>query len=118
MHLAETMPFINFDKDGVCNYCNNYSLRNVPKDKQILFDLVEGYRKKTGNDCIVPFSGGRDSCYSLHLIVKELELKPLAYTYDWGMVTDLGRRNISRMCSKLGVENIIIADNITKKEKH
>ena len=74
--------------------------------------------KKTGNDCIVPFSGGRDSCYSLHLIVKELELKPLAYTYDWGMVTDLGRRNISRMCSKLGVENIIIADNITKKEKN
>ena len=116
--LPETMPFINFDKDGVCNYCNNYSLRNVPKDKQILFDLVEGYRKKTGNDCIVPFSGGRDSCYSLHLIVKELELKPLAYTYDWGMVTDLGRRNISRMCSKLGVENIIIADNITKKRKN
>ena len=28
------------------------------------------------------------------------------YTYDWGMVTDLGRRNISRMCADLGVENI------------
>lgn len=25
-------------------------------------------------------------------------------TYDWGMVTDIARRNISRMCSKLVVE--------------
>jgi hypothetical protein len=34
------------------------------------------------------------------------------------MVTDLGRRNISRMCAQLGVENIIIADDITKKRKN
>jgi hypothetical protein len=31
------------------------------------------------------------------------------------MVTDLGRRNISRMCSELGVENIVIAADISKK---
>ena len=116
--LPETMPYISFDKNGVCNYCNNYQLRNIPKDKEILFDLVEKFRRKKGNDCIVPFSGGRDSCYSLHLIVKELKLKPIAYTYDWGMVTDLGRRNISRMCSQLGVENIIVADDITLKRKN
>ena len=116
--LPETMPYISFDDKGVCNYCNNYQLRNVPKKKEILFDLVEKYRRSKGNDCIVPFSGGRDSCYSLHLIVKELKLKPIAYTYDWGMVTDLGRRNISRMCSKLGVENIIVADDITLKRKN
>ena len=41
-------------------------------------------------------------------------MKPVTYTYDWGMVTDLGRRNISRMCAELGVENIIVADDITK----
>ena len=62
----------------------------------------------------MPFSGGRDSCYGLHLVTKQLKLKPLAYTYDWGMVTDLGRRNISRMCAQLGIENIIVADNISK----
>ena len=66
----------------------------------------------------MPFSGGRDSCYSLHLIVKELNLRPVTYTYDWGMVTDLGRRNISRMCSELGVENIIVAADISLKRKN
>ncbi|MFA0911654.1 glucosamine 6-phosphate synthetase [Vibrio cholerae] len=116
--LPETMPFINFDKQGVCNYCNNYKPRNNPKPKEELFDLVKPYRRKDGLDCIVPFSGGRDSCYGLHLIVEELKMKPVTYTYDWGMVTDLGRRNISRMCSQLGVENIIIADDISKKRRN
>jgi hypothetical protein len=116
--LPETMPYIHFDKDGVCNYCNHYKPRNVPRPKEELFELVKPYRRKNELDCIVPFSGGRDSCYGLHLIVKELGMKPVTYTYDWGMVTDLGRRNISRMCSELGVENIIIADDIAKKREN
>lgn len=116
--LTETMPFINFDADGVCNYCRHYKPRNKPRPKEELFKLVEPYRRKTGDDCIVPFSGGRDSCYGLHLIVKELKMKPVTYTYDWGMVTDLGRRNISRMCAELGVENIIVADDIARKREH
>lgn len=117
--LPETMPFIKFDEEGVCNYCKSYKPRNNPKPKEELFKLVEPYRRKGKElDCIVPFSGGRDSCYGLHLIVKELEMKPVTYTYDWGMVTDLGRRNISRMCADLGVENIIVAADISLKRKN
>ena len=116
--LPETIPFISFDSNGVCNYCKNYKLRNKPRPKEELFDIVEPYRRVNELDCIVPFSGGRDSCYGLHLIVNELKMKPVTYTYDWGMVTDLGRRNISRMCSKLGVENIIIAADISKKRRN
>lgn len=116
--LPETMPYISFDADGVCNYCKHYKPRNKPRPKEELFELVESYRRKNGNDCIVPFSGGRDSCYGLHLIVKELQMKPITYTYDWGMVTDLGRRNISRMSAELGVENIIVADDIDQKRRN
>jgi glucosamine--fructose-6-phosphate aminotransferase (isomerizing) len=117
--LPETMPFIKFDEQGVCNYCKNYKSRNTPKPKEELFELVKPYRRKGLElDCIVPFSGGRDSCYGLHLIVEELKMKPVTYTYDWGMVTDLGRRNISRMCSQLGVENIIVAADISLKRKN
>lgn len=116
--LPETMPFIYFDDQGVCNYCNNYKVRNKPKPKKELFDLVEPYRRQRGADCIVPFSGGRDSCFGLHLIVNELKMRPITYTYDWGMVTDLGRRNISRMTQQLGVENIIIAADISKKREN
>ncbi len=117
--LPETMPFIKFDDLGVCNYCNTYQPRNNPRPKEELFKLVEPYRRKGSElDCIVPFSGGRDSCYGLHLIVEELKMKPITYTYDWGMVTDLGRRNISRMCAEMGVENIIIAADISQKRRN
>lgn len=116
--LPETMPFIRFDQDGVCNYCLNYTPRNTPRPTEELFNLVEPYRRTHGNECLVPFSGGRDSCYGLHLIVKELGMRPVTYTYDWGMVTDLGRRNISRMSAELGVENIIVADDIHRKRDY
>jgi glutamine---fructose-6-phosphate transaminase (isomerizing) len=116
--LPETMPYIRFDEMGVCNYCANYKPRNKPRPVEELFSLVEPYRRKHGADCIVPFSGGRDSCFGLHLIANELKMKPITYTYDWGMVTDLGRRNISRMCAQLGVENIIVADDIDKKRNN
>ena len=116
--LPETMPFISFDDSGVCNYCRSYRIRNKPRPKEELFNIVESYRRKDGIDCIVPFSGGRDSCYGLHLVVRELKMNPVTYTYDWGMVTDLGRRNISRMCAELGVENIIIAADISQKRRN
>ncbi|MBX3116204.1 MAG: hypothetical protein KF808_02530 [Cryobacterium sp.] len=116
--LPETMPFIAFNDEGVCNYCLNYKPRNQPRPKEELFDLIEPFRRKEGDEVLVPFSGGRDSSYGLHLIVNELKLRPVTYTYDWGMVTDLGRRNVSRMSSKLGVENIIVAADITKKRDY
>ncbi len=59
--LPSTMPSIAFDDEGVCNYCLHYKVRNNPRPKEELFDLVEPYRREEGNECIVPFSGGRDS---------------------------------------------------------
>lgn len=117
--LPETFPFIEYDSGGICNYCRNHKIRNHPKPLEDLLQLLKPYRSRNGKpDCIVPFSGGRDSTYALHIIKKELGLKPIAFTYDWGMVTDLGRRNIARACGKLGVENIIVAADIRWKREN
>lgn len=116
--LPETMPFISFDSEGVCNYCRNYKIRNGAKPRKELFELIEPYRRKNKPDCIVPFSGGRDSSYALHLVANELKMNPITFTYDWGMITDLGYRNISKMCANLGVENITITANIAKKRNN
>ena len=80
--------------------------------------MLEPYRRDGQPDCIIPFSGGRDSCYTLHLAVEKLRLRPVTYTYDWAMVTDLARRNISRMCGEMGVDNIIVADDIEAKRRN
>jgi asparagine synthetase B (glutamine-hydrolysing) len=117
--LPETFPYIHYDKDGECNYCKNYKKKNQPKPIEELHKLVEPYRKNNGKaDILIPFSGGRDSTYVLHVVKKELGLNPVAFTYDWGMVTDLARRNIARTCGKLGVENIIVAADIHWKREN
>ena len=117
--LPETFPFIIYDKKGECNYCKNYVSRSTGGKEQEFKNIVTKYKNKDGKaDCIVPFSGGRDSSFGLHYIVHELKLKPITYTFDWGMVTDLARRNIARLCGKLGVENIIVSADIAKKRNN
>lgn len=117
--LPETFPFITFDEKGVCNICNNYIKKNQPKPIDELKELVEPYRKKNGEpDCLVPFSGGRDSTYVLHIVKNILKMNPIAFTYDWGMVTDLGRRNIARVTGIIGVENIIVSADIRWKREN
>ena len=45
-------------------------------------------------------------------------LKPVTMTYDWGMVTDLARRNIARACGEMGVENVIFAADSEFKRRN
>lgn len=113
--LPETMPFISFDERGVCNYCRNYAPVAL-ENTTTLEATVASYRKNNGEpDCLVAFSGGRDSSYGLHYLKKTLKMNPVAYSYDWGMITDLGRRNQARMCGSLGIEHILISADIQKK---
>jgi len=116
--LPESYPFMRFDEQGVCSYCRRW--RPIqPKGREALEKLVEPYRSKDGSpDVIVAFSGGRDSCYGLHYMKKELGMNPVAFTYDWGMVTDLARRNQARVCGKLGVEHILRSADIQAKRRY
>jgi glutamine---fructose-6-phosphate transaminase (isomerizing) len=117
--LPETFPFIKFDEKGECNYCHNYKKRNLEHNLDELKKHIEPYRKNNRKpDVLIPFSGGRDSTYVMHIVKKELGLNPVAFTYDWGMVTDLARRNVARTCGELGVENIIVAADIHMKRRN
>lgn len=116
--LPETMPFIEFDEKGVCNYCRNYKKIEL-KGEEALKEFIIKYRNITDEpDCLVTFSGGRDSSYGLHYIKKVLKMNPIAYSYDWGMITDLARRNQARLCGQLGVEHILVSADIKKKREN
>jgi len=115
--LPETMPFVDFDDNGVCSYCRHYPPIEV-HGREALEQVVAPYRRRDGSpDCIVGVSGGRDSIYGLHYLKKELGMNPVAYTYDWGMVTDLARRNVARICGKLGIEHILVSADIPRKRE-
>ncbi len=116
--LPETFPSIYFGIDGICNYCSTYVPIKV-KGATALEEVAKKIRKPDAtHDCLVALSGGRDSSYSLHYIKRELGLNPLAFSYDWGMITDLARRNQSRLCAKLGIEHILVSADIRKKRRN
>jgi hypothetical protein len=115
--LPYTFPNLDLDDNGVCHYCRSVSNESslplgVPS---LLNALGVDIKNVSGNHILVGVSGGRDSCYGLHYLSKVLHLNVIAYTYDWGMVTDLARRNIARVCGQLGIEHIIVAPNTSKK---
>lgn len=114
--LPETFPFIEFDEQGVCNYCHNYEKIEVHPEQE-LEKIVKEVKNSSSGKFLLTFSGGRDSCYGMH-VLKQMDTNFLSYTYDWGMVTDLARRNQSRLCGKLGVEHIIVSADIDKKRKN
>jgi len=116
--LSESMSFVDFDEEGICNYCRDHKKIKYLGQNE-LEKIVAPFRRDDGRpDCIAMFSGGRDSSYGLYYIKQVLKLNPVAFTYDWGVLTDLGRRNEARVCGELGIEHIIISADIRKKRRY
>lgn len=113
--LPESMPYIRFNSQGICNYCENYRKQSL-RGLSDLERQLSAHRKNDGRaDCLVAFSGGRDSSYGLHVLKREFGMTPVAFTYDWGMVTDLARRNQARICGQLGIEHLWVSADIKAK---
>jgi tRNA(Ile)-lysidine synthase TilS/MesJ len=79
--MPETQETIIFDSEGVCSTCRNISTKQEKVDwdanKKEFISLLDSYRGKYAYDCIVPFSGGKDSTYTLYSLVRDYGLKPL-----------------------------------------
>lgn len=112
--LPETHETIIFDENGVCNVClNNETKNKISWDKKLVEfkDLIEQYRNHSEYDCIVPFSGGKDSTFTLYKLVMDFKLKPLVVSFDHGfMRTNLLENNIKTF-KKLGVDHISFRPN-------
>ena len=110
--LPETVPFIVFDEDGICNYCQehrDHKYLDISDLKSLL---------KEQETIVVGFSGGRDSSYGLSYLKSEIKSDYVAVSYDWGMVNDLARRNQARVTGKLGVEHVWVSADIAKKREN
>ena len=113
--LPETHETIQFDKKGVCNICNQFTFKNEKinwsKKKTELDNLISKYRDKYDYDCIVPFSGGKDSTYTLYYLIKEYKLNPLVVRFDHGFMRPNLENNIKKLSRKLGFDMINFTPN-------
>lgn len=113
--LPETHETITYDKKGSCNICHQVKFQKENIDwvaqKKQLDILIETHRGKFDYDCIVPFSGGKDSTFTLHYLVKEYGLKPLVVRFDHGFFRPGLEENTKRVCRSLGVDIMTFTPN-------
>jgi N-acetyl sugar amidotransferase len=103
----ETHETIMFDTKGQCNVCDNIIVKDSldwTKRKSELGELIEEYRGKYDYDCIVPFSGGKDSAWTLYYLVKHYKVKPLVVRFDHGFLRPNLEENTKKVLKKLGVD--------------
>lgn len=113
--LPETHETISFDHDGVCNICRQHEFKKDKIDwtanKKALDALIEEHRGKHDYDCIVPFSGGKDSTWTLYYLVKEYGIKPLVVRFDHGFLRPNLDDNVKRTIRRLGVDIMTFTPN-------
>ena len=106
--LPETHESITFDAEGVCNVCRQVEYKQESIDweerQKDLGTLIEQYRGKYEYDCIVPFSGGKDSTFTLWYLMKEYGLKPLVVSFDHGFYRPNHTANVERVVKSLGAD--------------
>lgn len=113
--LPETYETIEFDADGVCNICRQHDFKQEkidwPTRKEMFADLIEQYRGKHEYDCIVPFSGGKDSTFTLYHLVTEYKVKPLVVQFNHGFMRQNLKENNERTFKTLGVDVMSFTPN-------
>jgi N-acetyl sugar amidotransferase len=111
--LDDTYPGIKFDKEGISNLVADFNLRVKPnwypneKGKIILHEKINAIKREGRGkdfDCILGLSGGVDSSYMLHVLVKDYGLRPLVFHVDGGWNSEVSVHNIHVMIDKLGLD--------------
>ena len=113
--LPETYETIEFTGSGVCNICvgNTFKKDVIDWDtrKQQLDKIIAENKGKYEYDCIVPFSGGKDSTFTLYYLMKEYGLKPLVVQFNHGFMRPTLLKNNERTFKNLGVDVISFTPN-------
>jgi N-acetyl sugar amidotransferase len=112
--LPESHETITFDNFGVCSVCRNAEMKvNVDwaARKIELMAIADENRGLGDYDCILPFSGGNDSVWTLYYVVTQLKLKPLVVSFDHGFYRPNLVRNRELVLKLLGVDSLIFTPN-------
>jgi len=112
--MPNSRPRIVFDNDGVCNACrNSESKKNIDWNlrKEEFLEIIKQYKSKKGYwDCIVPWSGGKDSSSIAYKLKFEYGMNPLLVTFSPLLPNEIGNSNREELIN-LGFDNIFFRPN-------
>ncbi len=105
-----TVRRMNYDENGVCGYCRSYDsisarLNDKQHLEQLFLERIDNIRGKYDYDVALGISGGKDSVFVLHELVKRYGLKVKTFTMLNGFFSDGARRNVDKLVQEFGVEH-------------
>ena len=111
----DTRPGVTFDEDGVCfacRYAENISSIDWGKRQKELKEIAEWAKNnnKSGYDCAIGVSGGKDSTVQALYARDKLGLHPLLVNAVPENITEIGRHNIDNL-SRLGFDLLMLRPN-------
>lgn len=114
--MPNTRPGIEFNDDGVCSACVNYTKRaNIDWNKRWdeLEKLCAKYRGCNGDsyDCAIAVSGGKDSHYQVYIMKELLGMNPLLISVDSDNWTETGRINRANISEAFGCDIVSLSLN-------
>jgi len=109
--VPETQEGVHFDEMGICTACRSSEEKMhidwAAREKQLRIILEEAKAKSgTGYDCVLPISGGKDSFFQAHVLVKVYGLKPLAVTFNQNWVSETGFYNLQRCLEVFDLDHL------------
>ena len=108
--LKSKKKTLYIDKNGISETWKFSRLKkkiNFKHREGLLLKLLDKHRGKHGKyDCIVPGSGGKDSCYAAHVLKYKYGMNPLTVTWPPILYTDYGYKNFKNWISSGNFENI------------
>ncbi len=120
-----TVKKIEFDNNGICNFCNSYeTIKDKIHDYKHLEELfLKRINKEKGKhkyDVALGISGGKDSTYVLYKLVNVYKLKVKAYTLNNGFLSDEAINKINSLVKELNVEHeyVVCDEKLLKKMYH
>ena len=111
--MPETQEGQEFDDMGYCNVCNSseekmkidWHSRRIQLGEILARAKEENAHKQY--DCLIPISGGKDSVYQLHVLVKEYGMRPLAVTFSHNWYSSVGMYNLINSLEIFDVDHIM-----------
>lgn len=112
--MPNSRPRVVFNDEGVCNACTNALTKpSIDWDarRAEFVELIDQYRARSGAyDCIVPWSGGKDSSMIALRLKEEFGLNPLLVTFSPMIPTDVGQHNKEQIL-RAGFDHINLRPN-------
>ena len=118
---------VQLNSENICDFCSDPYHKNINWSRTTIDDqirknalrdwsrVVKEMQKNHGTlqyDCILGYSGGKDSTALLDYLVNDLGLTPLAITSDTGFMTDIAKDNMRNTLEQIQVGHILIEDAI------